>query len=63
MAQRNALRPSLNKLETYLKAARPVHDVLPIQQVVDAPQVTPAAKLTTSTDGSRYLRSESYRSF
>jgi hypothetical protein len=34
MAQRNALRPRLEKLEAYLKAARPVHDVRPIQQLL-----------------------------
>ncbi len=34
MPQSNALQPRLEKLETYLKAARPVHDVRPLQQLL-----------------------------
>jgi hypothetical protein len=34
MPQRDALTPRLEKLETYLKSARPVHDVRPIRQLL-----------------------------
>ena len=34
MPQSSALRPRLEKLEAYLKAARPTHDVRPIQQLL-----------------------------
>ena len=34
MPQSNALSPRLEKLEAYLKAARPTHDVRPIQQLL-----------------------------
>jgi hypothetical protein len=34
MPQNNALQPRLEKLEAYLKAARPAHDVRPLQQLL-----------------------------
>jgi hypothetical protein len=34
MPQHSALRPRLDKLAAYFKAARPVHDVRPIQQLL-----------------------------
>jgi hypothetical protein len=34
MPQTDALSPRLEKLEAYLKAARPPHDVRPIQQLL-----------------------------
>ena len=34
MPQSNALSPRLEKLEAYLKVARPVHDVRPLQRLL-----------------------------
>lgn len=35
MSQGDALSPRLGKLEAYLKSARPVYDVRPIQQLLE----------------------------